>query len=607
MKNTKRFFAFILCLSMLLCLVACGGKGNKDAIEMTVLDMTLEDAKAEAAAAGCTPVVISVYDEANEDGAVLSAGEFMADTESGYVTIAVNDLSLKDQVEALHLVPRIIPKSSYEKNIYNKLPDDVKSTFDAYYTLKDKDAASEKEIDTLVNVYPQTESTAIYILDTGVREKDLVTLEGYITENTEYSAEDMFNDYKEVGIVATPSTLLNAEVLNADNCTFEEVDGGIAITLYSGKSQNVVVPAEIDGKAVVALLDGAIPQSTIHALTTESNLTLIDEKAVSSAYGLTNIILADTITDLKYNAFSNALFTTSENDFTVLNGDILLSYTGSEAEVTIPDGIKFVGAQSFIENTAITSVTLPEGVQSIGDSAFKMCANLVNFNIPETTLKVCDSAFYQVRNAADIVIPASVTEIGNYAFFECNNAATITLGENIKKIGDEAFVYCMLATDVNIPDSVEYIGHGAFQKCQALTNVTGGQNVTYVGANVFDEDPWFLGLKEEFNYFSNGILIKYSGEGGDVVLPDDVVCISGAFNGNKRTKTIVVNDGCTTITRNTFSDTAQLKEVTIPASVTTIEDKAFDGGSSILIHCEAGSAAEEYAKANFMQYDNNMG
>ena len=70
---------------------------------------------------------------------------------------------------------------------------------------------------------------------------------------------------------------------------------------------------------------------------------------------------------------------------------------------------------------------------------------------------------------------------------------------------------------------------------------------------------------------------------------------------------VVINDGCTTITKNSFTDCAKLTDVTIPASVTYIDDAAFDkNNSNLTFHVEAGSAAEQFAKDNHLKYDNNI-
>lgn len=610
MKKTRILIALMLCVVAVFALASCGGGAGNNSIKMTVVDMTLEDAQAKVTEAGCTPVVISVYDEKNADGAVLSIGEFKAESEDGFVTIAVNDLSIKDKVAAQPLVPRIIPKDSYENKIYSKISSDetLKKTFDSFYTLKDADEASERELETMNRAYPATKTMDIYVLDTGVSSKEIASIESSIKEKTEYTAEDMFKDYITVGIVPTPNANLAHDILSAENCEFTETEDGITVDIYNGESQNIVVPAQIDGKNVVKLAEGALPQSTLHALTTVDGLQTIDAETCSNAYGLINVKLSSTITELGLKAFENALFTETDGDFTIFAGEVLLSYSGADAEVTVPEGIRFIGAESFLENQTLTKVTLPEGVQSIGTAAFKLCENVTEFNIPSTTLKVCDEAFYRIRHITSLIIPDSVTEIGNYAFYECNDVTEFKLGESVKKIGDNAFEYLHLITALDIPESVEYIGNNAFLKCKEIAAVTGGEGLKFAGVGVFEEDKWYIDLKETYNYLSNGILLKYmDSETVDVVLPAEVTCIAGTFTGNKKIKTVVINEGCEYISKDAFTDMVKLTDVTIPTSVTYIDPAAFDKGNmNLTLHCPAGSAAEAFAKENHLKYDNNV-
>ena len=73
----------------------------------------------------------------------------------------------------------------------------------------------------------------------------------------------------------------------------------------------------------------------------------------------------------------------------------------------------------------------------------------------------------------------------------------------------------------------------------------------------------------------NGVLKKYVGPGGDVVIPEGVTSIEeGAFSGSSPAS------------------------VTIPDSVTSIGRQAFGFLPKLTIHAPAGSYAEQYAKEN---------
>ena len=57
-------------------------------------------------------------------------------------------------------------------------------------------------------------------------------------------------------------------------------------------------------------------------------------------------------------------------------------------------------------------------------------------------------------------------------------------------------------------------------------------------------------------------------------------------------------DGCETIGARAFADSANLRTITIPASVTSIAADAFDGCTDLTIRTPKGSYASRYAAAH---------
>jgi hypothetical protein len=86
----------------------------------------------------------------------------------------------------------------------------------------------------------------------------------------------------------------------------------------------------------------------------------------------------------------------------------------------------------------------------------------------------------------------------------------------------------------------------------------------------------------------NGVVItKYTGQGGDVVIPATIggksVTSIGefAFSDCVSLVSVTIPDSITSIGEFAFSDCAGLASVTIPASVTSIGDLAFSGCSGL--------------------------
>jgi len=210
-------------------------------------------------------------------------------------------------------------------------------------------------------------------------------------------------------------------------------------------------------------------------------------------------------------------------------------------------------------------------VTSIGNSAFMNCSGVTNVTIPNSVTNIDVQAFTDC-GLTSITIPDSVTSIGQSAFLDCSGLASLTIGNSVISIGYDAFWGCSSLTDVIIPNSVTNIKSTAFAYCSGLTNImVNPQNLAYssVAGTLFDKDQTTL--------------IEYPfGLAGSYTIPGSVTTIGQyAFDGCNSLTNLIISSSVTTIGQYAVSGCASLTSVIIPTNVTTIGRSAFSGCTSL--------------------------
>lgn len=226
---------------------------------------------------------------------------------------------------------------------------------------------------------------------------------------------------------------------------------------------------------------------------------------------------------------------------------IITGYTGPGGAVTIPETIEGLPVLSFgltfSRNTTITSVTIPNTVKSINSESFLNCTGLTSVTIPSSITSIGNSAFYNCTGLTDVSIPFGVTSIYGYAFYGCTGL-----------------------TNVMLPSSITIIDTQVFYECSNLGNISvEASSTTYSAAG------GVLFNKEETT------LIQYpGGKIGAYTIPSAVTSIdSYAFASCAGLTSVIIPHGVTSIAQNTFRSCTGLTSVTIPSSVTTIDNYAF--------------------------------
>ena len=289
--------------------------------------------------------------------------------------------------------------------------------------------------------------------------------------------------------------------------------------------------------------------------------------------------------------------------------------------VVIEDGVTAIGANAFAYCENLSELTLPASVTSIGDNAFSDCNSLgevifddtaeqweaieigegndILYDVSPQTLEeiasgTCgangDNLTWVLYDNGKLTISGTGAMAGYSSgsapwYSNRSSIKSIVIEDGVTGIGSYAFYYCTSLTSVTIPDSVTSIGSGAFYYCTSLTDVYYGstfaqaQKISSAGSGNIKSATWHC-TDGEFSYKDFGVC----GENLTWTLDNDgVLAISGIgemANGgpwgqNSSIKSVVIEDGVTSIGNSAFYYCTSLTSLTIPDSVTSIGNSAF--------------------------------
>ena len=277
---------------------------------------------------------------------------------------------------------------------------------------------------------------------------------------------------------------------------YEETEDGVAIKLYRGDDNIVVVPDSINGKPVVEISAHSFSGTALRAVYIPDSVKTIGKESFDDCNGLSTLRLP-VLGDGGDNAFLGYIFGASAPD---------------ENAVTVPPSLDMlilgentteIAADAFLGCKTLSAVVLPDSVKSIGAAAFYECADLVYLSLGSGIEDIGEYAFAYCRALYSVDISMADT-VGNGALFNCsalNNVKLMTsdneflgrifgaekpeynadfvseslrcveIADGSKIIPDRMFSSCKYITEVILPKSLETIGIRAFYACRSLGKI----------------------------------------------------------------------------------------------------------------------------------------
>ena len=380
--------------------------------------------------------------------------------------------------------------------------------------------------------------------------------------------------------------------------------------------------------------------NSLTSITIPNSVTSIGELAFSGCNSLTSITIPDSVTSIGAYAFNDCSSLTSITipDGVTSIGDYVFMSCLRLTSITIPDGVTSIGAYAFFNCWCLTSITIPDGVTSIGNKAFYNCTNLTTISLScKSTLKRSDFG-----EQADLVSytnqhlltktaakAATCTESGNKGYWTCEHckkyflsddtnpetAKAVELSETVvpashkltkveakaatcTENGNKEYWTCEhckkyflsddtnseTATAVELSETVipalkhkNAIIQNASEPTETAPGYSGDRycpdcdTVVEKGYTYWVEDnlTWKLYEDGTLNISGKGAMKAYDSDDSPATQKKDSV------------KTVVIEDGVTSIGDYAFWNCTGLTSISIPNNVTSIGNSAFESCSQL--------------------------
>lgn len=389
-----------------------------------------------------------------------------------------------------------------------------------------------------------------------------------------YVPDDQIEEYKKVfeennknlniQPSGKPAVLYSAEdYLDTENLTFDAETG--SITGYNGMNTRLTIPESIDGVPVKAIGKRALWEDPLLGyVTLPEGLEYVGEDAFS---------ITDT---LKYVEFPSTLKTIDKKGFS--------SYRGFRLD--LPDSLEYIGEEAFSYFSVETDLIIPEGVKELGPGAFSAASRLQRVFLPSSLEKIGDNCFSRSPITYVYMEGLELPEISDTAFDKCEYLRDIDLNEkctkqqmlDVQALVDAQGLECRVWRNQNteveyarfsveeLPDDPSKLYLTGYEKEAAKVR-------SYDTYTIGEEDKGVVGIAD--GALKGDQTITYFA----VPHNDEFVYVGKEAFADSIVEHVDLFDSVTSIGAEAFRNCAQLKEITIPASVTEIGSRAFAGTS----------------------------
>ena len=358
-----------------------------------------------------------------------------------------------------------------------------------------------------------------------------------------------------------------------------------------------------------------------------NNVTSIGNEAFNGCSGLTAITIPNSVTSIGEEAFYNCESLTSVNigHSVTYIGERVFKECSSLNSVywNVRDISDFASNNTPFYNTAsqnsyrhydlrpqITSFVFGEDVQRIPNYLLDGMSNITSVTLKSNA--IVSAAYNQSNNFATIfglqvqtyTIDAPVTSIGDYAFYGCSNMTTLAIPSSLISIGENTFTGCTGLTAIHLQDlatwcriadfsSAElnplYYAHKLYINSELVTSLAVPDGITRIGHNAFYGyvDATAVSVPNSVTTIENNAFSGCSGV-KTVTLNSNAI-VNKAYSTSANLVTLfgpqvtnyVIGENVTAIGNYAFYHSTNLQSLTIPSSIVSIGQGAYDGCSQL--------------------------
>jgi hypothetical protein len=312
------------------------------------------------------------------------------------------------------------------------------------------------------------------------------------------------------------------------------------------------------------------------------------------------------------NSDGAAIMCTKVGDYEIDKGTgTLVRYNGNDASVVVPKTIggvqiKSIALSAFSNCKTLASITIPDSITYINDYAFAHCESLTSINIDENnkTYSSVDGVLFNKIKTILIRCP------------EGKIAKNYAIPDSVSSLEWSAFERCHSLEIITVPGSVLSIGKCTFDEHTSTKFYAENERIKQLLINVGDIDPSKIVLGKGYYLDSNGnysvqydttinnlpkvanqsdfifnstagIITGYNGKDSILIIPSVINGVpvkeigEDAFKNNLKLVSVTIPDSVTNIENCAFEGCSNLKSVTIPSSVKEVHSDSFKWCSNL--------------------------